>query len=163
MSSVIASFTLVMAMSATGGLFGGYAERQQQGWSHILPPGPGYGWGFPNGAPDGYGWYDVGTYLPLNADRTPAYYFPRYWAVPAEQMFFPTYYNPYVMRGQRYVPYTGCCGIHPASGPPQGLADTPSHPYRDTIGHGPVTRVPSFSGRVEAPPLPASGSTGLTP
>lgn len=163
MTSAMVSLTLVLTMGSTGGLFTGYRERQQQAWSHILPPGPGNGWGFPNGSPDNFGWYDVGTYLPLGADRTPEYYFGRYWAVPAEQAFFPTYYNPFVMRGQRYLPYTGCGGFHPAGGAPMGLADTPSHPYRDTIGHGPVNTVPAFSGRVEAPSLPAPGSTGLTP
>lgn len=163
MSSTIVSLTLVLSLGSTGGLFKNYQERQQQGWKRILPPGPGYGWGFPNGSPDGYGWHDVGTYLPIHADRTPEYYFPRYFAVPAEQMFLSTYYNPFVMRGQRYLPFSGCGGLHPASGPPQGLADTPSHPYRDTIGNGPTTTVPSFSGRVEAPPLPSAGSTGLTP
>ncbi|MDR3635393.1 MAG: hypothetical protein P4L84_16430 [Isosphaeraceae bacterium] len=164
MSSAIVSFTLVLSMGSTGGLFSSYRERQQQGATHFLPPGPGYGYGFPNGNPDGYGWHEVGTYLPIGADRTAEYYFRRYWAVPADQMFLSTYYNPYVMRGQRYLPYTGCGGgIHPASGPPMGLADTPSHPYSDTIGSGPVSRVPSFSGRVEAPALPSAGSTGLTP
>lgn len=163
MSSTIVSLTLVLSMGSTGGLFSSYRERQQQGWAHILPPGPGYGWGFPNGNPDSYGWYGVGTYLPLGADRTPEYFFRRYWAVPAEQMILPSYYNPFVTRGQRYVPYTGGGGFHPAGGPPRGLADTPSHPYNDTIGHGPTTTVPTFSGRVEAPPLPAAGSTGLTP
>jgi hypothetical protein len=163
MPSSIVSLTLVLAMGSTGGLFSGYRARQQEGMSHFLPPGPGYGWGFANGAPDNFGWYDVGTYLPIGADRTPEYYFPRYWAVPADQAFLPTYYNPFVMRGQRYLPFTGSGGMHPASGPPQGLADTPSHPYNDTIGSGPTMRVPSFSGRVESPALPSAGSTGLTP
>ena len=34
----------------TGGLFGGHKPG-----GRILPPGPGHGWGFPNGNPDGYG------------------------------------------------------------------------------------------------------------
>ena len=49
---------------------------------HIVPPGPGVGWGFPNGDPDHYGWADYGVDLPLGSDRTPEYYFPRFLAVP---------------------------------------------------------------------------------
>ena len=70
-----------------------------------MPPGPGDGWGFPNDNPDRYGWVDYGVYLPLGADRTAEYYFPRYFAVPPEQMFIQTYYNPFETRGQRYIPY----------------------------------------------------------
>ena len=66
------------------------------------------------------------------------YYFPRYWSIPAEQMFLPTYYNPYAMRGQRYIPYTGCGGCHPAGGPPTASAMTPVNPYNETIGIGPA-------------------------
>ena len=88
---------------------------------YILPPGPGDGWGFPNGFPDGYGWADYGPYLPLNADRTADYYFPRYYVVPPEQMFFPSFYNPYETRGQRYLPYVADGGAHPAGGAPLGL------------------------------------------
>jgi hypothetical protein len=166
MASTIVSVALALAVGSSGGLFG----RAPQG-GRILGPGPGYGWGFPNGNPDGYGWFDPGDALPLGADRTPDYFFRRYWAVPVDTMCFPTYYNPYVMRGQRYIPYTGCGGgacpgyggsFHPASGPPSGSAETPVHPYNETIGSGPVTRVPRFSGRVEAPPV-NSGGTGLTP
>ena len=47
---------------------------------YIMPDGPGDGWGFPNGAPDGYGWVDHGVYLPLGRNRTPEYFFPRYFA-----------------------------------------------------------------------------------
>jgi hypothetical protein len=157
MTSTILSVTLALAMTSTGGLFG----RHSSG-GYALPPGPGYGWGFPNGNPDGYGWYGVGDRLPLGADRTPDYYFLRDYAVPADQMFFPTYYNPYVTRGQRYIPYTGCCGWHPAGGPPTGSAETPIHPYNDTIGTGPRVTLPRYSGRTQAAPVP-SGGTGLTP
>src|SRR5262245_53525567 len=75
------------------------------GW--VEPPGPGDGWGYPNGFQDGYGWHDPSPYLPLSTDRTAEYYFPRYFAIPSEQMFMGTYYNPFVTRGQRYLPYTG--------------------------------------------------------
>ena len=72
---------------------------------YILPPGPGDGWGYPNNSPDAYGWDHYGPYLPLSGDRTAEYYFPRYFAVPPEQMFLQTYYNPYETRGQRYLPF----------------------------------------------------------
>jgi hypothetical protein len=78
-------------------------------------------------------------------------------------MFMTTYYNPYLTKGQRYDPYTGCApGFHPASGPALGSANTPLHPYQDTLGSGPRVSIPGFDGRVEAPPV-NSGSTGLTP
>ena len=85
------------------------------------------------------------SYLPLGADRTPEYYFPRYFAVPADQMFLPTYYNPYVTRGQR---------LHPVRRlrrrPPGGRARrsasamTPVHPYNDTLGSGPRVARPDL-------------------
>lgn len=157
MVSTVFSVTLALAIGSTGGLF----HRHSQG-SRILPPGPGAGWGFANGNPDGYGWHEIGEYLPLGANRTPDYYFRRYYGAPAEQLFFPNYYNPYVNRGQRYLPYSGGGGEHPAGGPPTGTAMTPAHPYNDTIGTGPRTPLPKFTGRVQAQPL-VSGATGLTP
>jgi hypothetical protein len=119
---------------------------------YILPPGPGDGWGFLNGSPDGYGWADYGPYLPLNADRTADYYFPRYYVVPPEQMFFPTFYNPYVADG----------GAHPAGGAPTGPADLPVRPYASMPGRRPFAPVPRLNGRAEAPFVP-SGTSGLTP
>lgn len=154
MTSAIVTVTLALAMGSTEGLF--------SGGGRIMPPGPGYGWGFPNGNPDGYGWVDYGSFLPLGADRTADYYFQRQFSIPINQMFMPTYYNAYVTRGQRYIPYTGCGGWHPAGGPPVASAATPLHPYNETIGSGPRVQVPAFSGRVEAPPV-NSGGTGLTP
>jgi hypothetical protein len=127
-----------------------------------VPPGPGNGWGYPNDNPDHYGWVDYGTALPLGGNRTPEYYFPRYYAVLPTQAFFPTYYNPYVMRGQRYIPYTGCGGAHPFGGPPPGSAETSVHPYADAARARPVVPPPVFSGNVEAPPVP-SGTSGLIP
>jgi hypothetical protein len=156
MTSTILSMALTLAMGSTGGLFDNPAGMR------VAPPGPGNGWGFPNGNHDGYGWHDFGTDLPLGADRDPEYYVPRYLIVPPEQMFMPTYYNPYVSRGQRYVPYANCGGWHPMGGPPQSSADLPMHPYNDTIGSGPQVRLPNFSGRIAAPPVNA-GNTGLTP
>lgn len=129
----------------------------------ILPPGPGDGWGFPNGDRTNAGWYSPGDRLPLGADRTADYYFPRYFASPPEQMFLGTYYNPYVTRGQRYIPYAGAGGAHPAGGPPPDTAETPMYPYTSMDDSQPVTAVPTLEGRVDAPPLPASGGTGLTP
>jgi hypothetical protein len=132
----------------------------------VTPPGPGYGWGFPNGNPDGYGWVDFGTTLPLGGDRITDYYFRRPFAMPPQQIFMPTYYNPYVMRGQRYVPYTGCGGWHPSGGPPTGSAITPMHPYQEVVNAARqrerVTPVPRFSGRSEAAPV-NSGNSGLIP
>jgi hypothetical protein len=130
------------------------------GW--ILPPGPGDGWGFPNGSPDGLGWYSVGDRLPLGADRTPEYYFPRYLAVPPEQMFIPTYYNPYVTRGQRYIPYAGGGGDHPAGGPPISPSIMPMAPKYESEYAGTPPPQPTLNGRTDAPPI-NSGSTGLTP
>jgi hypothetical protein len=129
---------------------------------YILPPGPGDGWGFPNDNPDGYGWYDYGPFLPLAGDRTTEYFFPRYHAVPPEQMFLQTYYNPYETRGQRYLPYVGDGGAHPAGGAPSGPSDLPISPYALETGDKPVTTVPRLNGRVQAPAV-APGSSGLTP
>ncbi|WP_422930789.1 hypothetical protein [Singulisphaera sp. PoT] len=156
MTSMIVSMTVAMAVSATSGHF------QQSSIPRFLPDGPGYGWGFPNGNPDGYGWFDYSTWVPLGANRTSEYYFPRHFAMPVEQMFPPNYYNPYMTRGQRYVTYTNCGGDHPAGGPPLGSANTPVHPYNETLGTG--SRVPfrPFTGRVEASPI-NSGASGLTP
>ena len=130
------------------------------GW--ILPPGPGDGWGFPNNNPDGYGWSDPGPFLPLGADRTAEYNFRRYFAVPLDQACPGTYYNPYVNRGQRYLPYTGNGGCHPMGGPPLDSARTPVRPYSSLTNNRPVVQVPRLNGRVEAP-VDNSGKTGLTP
>src|SRR3954471_12754940 len=131
MASLV-SLALAVAMASTGGLF------HRQGGGRIMPPGPGPGWGFPNGNPDGYGWVDYGTYLPLGADRTPDYFFPRYYSTPPAQLLFPAYYNRYVMRGRRTIPYTNGGGAHPAGGPPLGPAWTPVHPYAGATGNQPV-------------------------
>ncbi|WP_165064577.1 hypothetical protein [Paludisphaera rhizosphaerae] len=135
--------------------------HRSAGW--VLPDGPGDGWGFPNGDPNNAGWYSPGVYLPLGANRTADYYFPRYFTVPPEQMFPGTYYNPYVDRGQRYLPFAGAGGDHPAGGVPLDSAITPVQPYTSMDGSRPTTTVPTLRGRVDAPPLPASGGTGLTP
>lgn len=129
---------------------------------HILPPGPGAGWGFPNGFPDGYGWADYGPYLPLNGDRNAEYFFPRYYVAPPEQLFLPTYYNPYVTRGQRYLPYVADGGAHPAGGAPISSAELPVRPYASMPGHTPAVAVPRLNGRTEAPYV-NSGTSGLTP
>jgi hypothetical protein len=162
MSTIV---TVALALGTLGGSFG--HSHGSFDWSHgsvprILPPGPGDGWGFPNNNPDGYGWFDFSTWVPLGPDRTAEYYFPRHWSIPVDQAFLPTYYNPYVSRGQRYLAYANCGGWHPAGGPPGASAELPLHPYNDTIGTGPRVEIPSFTGRVEAPPI-NSGGTGLTP
>jgi hypothetical protein len=167
MSALIVSLGLAVAAGATGQFVvpNAYDYYYRGGAVRVMPPGPGYGWGFPNRNPDGYGFWDAGDRLPLGlqADRTADYFFRRYFSVPADQMFEPNYYNPYVTRGQRYIPYVGCApGFHPAGGPAVGSAETPVHPYLDTLGTGPRVTIPEFNGRVEAPPI-NSGGTGLTP
>ena len=98
----------------------------------------------------------------MAGDRTAEYYFPRYFAVPPEQMFLPSYYNPYQTRGQRYLPYIAAGGAHPAGGAPVGPSDLPVSPYASETGSTPVTPVPRLNGNAEAAPI-ASGGTGLTP
>lgn len=157
MASTIASMVLTISMATTGGLF----HRHTPG-GRILPPGPGPGWGFPNGQPDGYGYVDYGTYLPLGADRTAEYHFPRNFALPTLQLIPQTYWNPYVTNGQRYIPYVNCGGDHPAGRAPVGSAMLPVHPYDNIVGSRPVVTPPRFSGRVEGTPVPSGGS-GLIP
>ena len=157
MVSTIASLALAVSMASSGGIF-----HHSKPGGHILPPGPGAGWGFPNGQPDGYGWVDYGTYLPLGANRTPDYYFPRNFALPPLQAVPQTFYNPYVSNGQRFIPYTGCGGDHPAGRPAQASAMLPIHPYEDLVGTKPVVTPPRFQGRVESAPVPSGGS-GLIP
>src|SRR3954453_12562819 len=94
MASSIASLALALSLASTGGLF-----HHPQTGGHILPPGPGFGWGFPNGNPAGCGYVDYGVSLPLGADRTPEYYFPRNFAPPPLQSVPSTYYNPYITNG----------------------------------------------------------------
>lgn len=183
---MLTSLTIVLAMTATGQVQGnGHSfwgrklqarpavdpyegrgpERIAKANERILPPGPGFGWGFPNGAPDGYGWYSVGDRLPLGftGDRTPDYYFNRQFAITPEQMFFPTYYNTYVMRGQRYIPYTNCGGAHPAGGPPAGSSLTPVRPYDRSANEQPVVEVPVFTGRQAAPSMPIAPADADAP
>jgi hypothetical protein len=167
MASTIVSLALALAAGTSAWPGNGYSRDHsshplRHDGGRILVDGPGNGYGFPNGNPDGYGWVDYGTALPLGANRTAEYYFPRYHAVPPAQAFMPGYYNPYVTRGQRYLAYSGCGGAHPAGGFPTGSARTPVHPYQDTIGTGPRVSPPAFSGAVEAVPI-QSGGTGLTP
>ena len=158
MVSLVGSVTLWMAINSTGGIF--FNRNPNQG---VLPQQPGNGTGFRNGNPDGYGFVDFGDSLPLTADRVPDYFFRRYRVVPATQMFFPTYYNPYISRGQRFLPYVGCGGPHPASNLPAQSAEETVHPYQSTLNNTPqAPPAPGFSGRVEAPPV-NPGSTGLRP
>ena len=126
-------------------------KQRRHHHDYILPPGPGDGWGFANGFPDAYGWADYAPYLPLNADRTADYYFPRYYVVPPEQMFFPTYYNPYQTRGQQYLPYVGGGRAHPAGGAPLSSSELPVRPYATMPGSTPFVTVPRLNGDSEAP------------
>jgi len=174
MTATIVALSLSLALSSTGqGTSPGHCHCQIHGHSsgyhhgyssgnHIVPPGPGNGWGFPNDNPDRYGWVDYGTDLPLGADRTAEYYFPRFFAVPPEQMFIQTYYDCFQTRGQRYIPYAGAGGEHPMGGPPDTSAELPFSPFGSMRGTTPVIPVPRLNGRVEAEPIPSGGS-GLTP
>ena len=82
MTSAIVTMSLTLALSSfgLGHELDAPSSSVPQG-VYIVPPGPGDGWGFPNDNPDHYGWVDYGVYLPLGADRTAEYYFPRYFAV----------------------------------------------------------------------------------
>ncbi len=168
MTTTIVTITLALALGGTGQCPDPaqcpYGQQHHHhgsgGW--ILPPGPGDGWGFPNKNPDSNGWFDPGPLLPLGADRTTGYNFRRYFAVPLDQACPGTYYNPYVNRGQRYLPYTGNGGCHPMGGPPLDSAETPVRPYSSLSNDRPVVQVPRLNGRVEAP-VDNSGKTGLTP
>jgi hypothetical protein len=164
MTAAIVSIGLTLAANSFGL---GYEPAYRHVYKHsipryILPPGPGDGWGFPNGAADDYGWVDYGCYLPLGADRIAEYYFPRFNSVQADQLFVPTYYNPFETRGQRYIPFVAAGGDHPAGGLPLGPSDLPVTTRDAMPDKGPVTPVPRLNGRVEAPPTPA-GASGLTP
>ena len=59
MITMVGSVTILIAMNTTGGIF---FHRDPQ--NHVMPPLPGYGAGFANGNPDGYGWFDQGTHPP---------------------------------------------------------------------------------------------------
>ncbi|QEH38198.1 hypothetical protein OJF2_67960 [Aquisphaera giovannonii] len=169
MSTTIMTITLALAVGGAGQCPGagrcphGHAAHRHGSGGWILPDGPGDGWGYPNGNPDGYGWFDPAPYLPLGGNRTDAYYFPRYFAYPPQQMFMGIYYNPYVTAGQRYIPYSGGGGCHPAGGLPPDSASVAVRPYSSLNNERPVTTVPRLRGRVEATPETASGKTGLTP
>jgi hypothetical protein len=163
MSSAIVTMSLTLAVHAFGLGQSPYSHHgDSYGALNIVPPGPGDGWGFPNGAIDGYGWVDYGYLLPLGADRTPEYYFPRYNSVPPAQMFPQTYYNCFETRGQRYIPYAGSGGDHPMGGPPLASSHLPVSPYTDSPDDTPQVTVPRLNGAVEDKPL-SSGSSGLTP
>ena len=158
MATSIGSLVLILSVSTTGGLFDFLKPRGQ-----ILLDNPTAPYGFPNGNPDGYGWVDFGTALPLGANRISEYHFPRYFAMPADQLWFPTYYNAYTTRGQRYLPYANCGGEHPVGGPAPIPGNTPVHPYTNTLNDTTRMRpVPTFNGREEAPRI-NPGQTGLRP
>ena len=82
--------------------------------------------------------------------------------MPPEQIWFPTFYNPYETRGQRYLPYVADGGAHPAGGAPPGPADLPVRPYGSMPGRTPAVTVPRLNGRAESPYV-TSGTSGLTP
>jgi len=164
MSSAIVTMSLALAASAFGlGHESYHHERDPyRGQLFIVPPGPGNGFGFLNGNPDGYGFVDYGVFLPIGADRTAEYYFPRYFAAPPAQMFPQTYYDCFETRGQRYIPYAGAGGEHPMGGQPMASSHLPVSPYTAHPEDVPQVNVPRLNGRIEATPL-SSGSSGLTP
>lgn len=129
----------------------------------IVGRGPGLGWGFANGNPDGYGWVDYGDALPLGIDRTPEYYFRRHYAIPPEQLFLSTYYNPYLMRGQRYIPYAGCGGDHPYGGRPAGSSMTPYTPATDPAPTESEGGAPIFQGNDETRTAPTRSPAEVVP
>lgn len=175
MTGALASVALVMAVAAPGGLFsrgtvvqrvavpGHHQHEHLPPGGRIVAPGPGPGWGFPNGNPDGYGWVDYGTALPLGADRTPDYFFPRHFSSLPQQVFLPQYYNPYAQRGQRYIPWTGCGGAHPFGGPAPATSDTPRYPDREAEVSRPLVPVPDFGGEVEAAPTRSTAGAPSLP
>jgi hypothetical protein len=162
MTATIVTVGLTLAMNSFGLGHEPAHHHHHNSGSYILPPGPGDGWGFPGDNPDKYGWTDYGVYLPLGADRTAEYYFPRYFAIPPEQMFITTYYNPFMTQGQQYIPYCGAGGDHPMGGPPLASSELPASPYAASPDTAPLVRVPRLNGRSEAAPIPSGGS-GLTP
>jgi hypothetical protein len=99
---------------------------------------------------------------PPTAFRDPEYFFNRQFAVPNTQCFMNTYRNPYIMRGQQFLPFAGCGGCHPMSGPPMASSLTPVTPYEDLSNKKPFVTPPDFSGRSEAAPV-LPGSSGLIP
>ena len=115
--------------------------------------------------PDGYGWVDFGDKLPLTADRVA-----RLLTSPAigrsrrHRCSCRTYYNPYISRGQRFMPYTGCGGPHPMSGAARVLGRRGRPPvHQGTLNNVPQTpEAPTFTGKVEAPAV-NPGSSGLRP
>jgi hypothetical protein len=161
MTATLVTVSLTLALSSFGLGHDPTGLDHHTAYDHIMPPGPGDGWGFPNNSPDKYGWVDYEDNLPLGADRTAEYYFPRYFAVPPEQMFIQTYYNCFETRGQRYIPYCAGAGDHPMGGPPIGSAELPVSPYA-AAPESEVVTPPRLNGRIEATPLPSGGS-GLTP
>ena len=164
MSTAFVTMSLTVAVHAFGlGAPGVLSSHDPTpGMIYILPDGPGDGWGFPNGQPDKYGWVDYGVFLPLGANRTPEYYFPRYFAVPPMQMFPQTYYNCFETRGQRYIPYVGAGGDHPAGGPPISSSHLPESPYTAMPDDRAQVELPPLNGAIEVSPL-SSGGSGLTP
>ncbi len=161
MSGTIVTVGLTVALHAFG--LGQSPSHQHHGQAkvlYIMPPGPGLGWGFPNGNPDGYGWVDYGVFLPLGSDRTPDYFFPRFLSAPPGQLFPQTFFDPFETRGQRYIPYAGAGGEHPMGELPTASSHLPVSPYAADRGDKAVVPVPRLNGRIESPPLP-SGGAGL--
>ena len=172
MTTTIVTITLALAMGGTGqcpdparcpyGQQHHHHEPRRAPAAGSSPTGPATAGASPTATRTATAGTTRPPSFPWERNRTDSYYFPRYFAIPPEQAFMGTYYNPYVMRGQRYLPYTGNGGCHPMGGPPPDTAVTSVRPYSSLTNNRPVTRVPRLNGRVEAP-VENSGKTGLTP
>ena len=161
MASSIASMLLMLSVSASGGLFQGLFQPG----GRIMNDGPGPGWGFRNGNPDGYGWVD-----PYSQEASPL------GRQPDARLLLP----PLPRRAGRPDvlpdvlqpvpdPRPAVRPLHqlrrrPPRGPPAGRPrpNMPIHPYNDTLGTQVLRPQPAFNGRVEAPPI-NPGTSGLRP
>ena len=138
--TTIMTLSLALAMGGTGqcpnpahrhhrhdGAF--YRDFHGSG-GFIEPDGPGNGWGFPNGAPTGTAGTTRALPSPGRQPNRPITTSGDTSPIPPEQAFMGIYYNPYVNRGQRYLPYTGNGGDHPMGGPPLASAITSQRPVQ---------------------------------
>ena len=73
MTATIVTVSLTLALNSFGlGHEPDHHHPHHIKEDHILSPGPGLGWGFPNDNPDNYGWTDYGVDLPLGATARPS-------------------------------------------------------------------------------------------
>ena len=125
MTATIVTVSLTLALSS----FGLGHEPDHDITTRIIskkttscPPGPGSAGAFPTIIPIITDGSTTASTCRWGLTARPSITFPRYFAVPPDQMFIQTYYNPFETRGQRYIPYVGAGGDHPAGGPPTASA-----------------------------------------